>query len=166
MKKRFLEASAMLMMLLSISFSVQSCGLFDEDVPDTPAEPSTPSNPKDDEAPSLVGTWVLKSETWILHSDDAEDREDVDRGFSQITFKEDGTAEYQEEDPDEKRGYVKWAVDGDKLRIDLGESGPDDFLIGTFTLDGNTLTYSYHWEDYYGKWVDNTKTYNTVWEKK
>lgn len=91
---------------------------------------------KDDDEPSkdnLAGT------SWKAISS-SEDDEDV--GFT-ITLKKDGNVTFS---PSAGYNYAKWSVVNEKLRITLGEENvPDDYMEGTFVVNGNTATYTYRW---------------------
>lgn len=100
----------------------------------------------------IVGTWTIKGFTG--------EADDLD--FTSITFKSNGDVDY----PGKESGYyMKWTASGNTLRIDMGEGKADDAIIGTYTINGNTATYSYHWMDSDGKWEDDT-VYTMILEKK
>ena len=105
----------------------------------------------------LVGTWIVKS---------ADHESDI--WFTQITLKSDGSGNIvsDDEEIDDSNCYVRWTVNENTLKIDLGEEGqPDDSLVGTYIINGNTLTYSFHWKDYDGKWESET-IYTMILTKK
>lgn len=93
---------------------------------------------KDDDGPSkdnLAGT------SWKVVSS-SEDDEDV--GLT-ITLKKDGNVTFN---PSAGYNYAKWSVVNEKLRLTLGEENvPDDYMEGTFVVNGNTATYTYRWHD-------------------
>ena len=114
-----------------------------------------PYNNDDDESNKLVGTWIVKN---------TDPESDI--WFTQITLKSNGSGEIVDEEGETVEDYyVRWETNGNMLRIDLGEGQPDDSLIGTYTLNGNTLTYLFHWKDYDGKWEDET-IYTMILERK
>ena len=136
---------SLLLGLFVTTFALTACGGDDDD-----------DNGGGGGSNSLVGTWIIKSVN------------DSDIWFPQITLKSDGSGIIPEdilESEELEDYYVKWTVNGNTLRIDLGEGGPDDSLVGTYTLNGKTLTYSYHWKDYYGKWEDDV-THTMTLERK
>lgn len=111
------------------------------------------SSDNDDEvsSDSLVGTWIVTS----------TDDEDIPFNTS-LTIHANGNITY----PGMQSGdYLHYTITGTSLRIDMGEDGPDDSLLGTFTLSGNNLTYTYHWKDYDGKW-ESDKVYTLKLTKK
>ena len=130
----------MLLGLFVTAFALMACSSDDEEDNNNP----------------LVGTWILKSPSslkelgWI--------------DFNQITLKNDGTGEF----PGMKPGYyVGWKVDGSTLRIDFGQGHPDDGVIGTYVINGNTLTYTgtSFTDPNNVKW-DGRTDFVTVWERK
>ena len=135
-----------------------SCTVFQANEVDSVVFASSSDSSNDN---PLVGTWIVK---------DVADEADI--WFIQITLKSDGTGsivsddeEEDYEDIDDSNYYVRWTINGNTLRIDMGEGHPDDSLIGTYTLNGNTLTYSFHWKDYDGKWEGETN-YTMILERK
>ena len=61
-------------------------------------------------------------------------------------------------DIDDGKTYTQtnnnYSVSGNNLRINFNvENGiVDDYTIGTYSIKGNTLTYTYTWHDGEGKW--------------
>lgn len=105
---------------------------------------------KSSDETGLVGTWTITSV------------DDEEIPFSTISFTKDGKvtvadikSDPKEDDPWEPWTYSHYTVNGNSLRIDVGEGHADDSLIGTFTITGNNATYTYHWGDYDGKWESN-----------
>ena len=138
MKKIYLMMMVLAMMVAVLNFTACSS---DDEKNDNP----------------LVGTWIVKD---VAH--------EADIWFTQITLKSDGSGSIVSDDKeiDDSNYYVRWTVNENTLKIDLGEEGqPDDSLVGTYTINGNTLTYSFHWKDYDGKWEDET-IYTMVLTKK
>jgi len=122
MKKTFFFMSLLLGLLVS-SFALTACGDDDD-------KENTSSN-------SLVGTWTVTSS------------DDRDLEANSFTFYADGSMTF----PNMKSGYyMRYTYNGNSLRIDMGNGKPDDSLIGTVVITGNSATYTYHWADYYGKW--------------
>ena len=137
-----------MVMFALFSLTLASCGDDDDD--------SSSSN--------NYGTWKI---TKI--SDNNDTKELVGMVF---TFKN-GYATYDdsylknstENDPYYPWGVAKYTVNGSTLTVVMGEDAPDDDLItGTYTISGKTATYTYHWEDAEGDWVDNEKY--TIWAEK
>ena len=95
----------------------------------------------DDKEPSDV----LSGTTWKINSA-TEDEEYV--GVN-VTFKQDGNVTFT---PNNGWTYSKWSLTGDKLKIVLGEGMPDDYMEGSFVINGNNATYAYSWYDVDGKW--------------
>ena len=107
----------------------------------------------DDDEPSsdnLAGTkWEVMSTS-----------DDVEAGLT-IEFKKDGNCVCTPSEWD----YAKWSVNNGKLKIVLGEDGPDDYMEGVFTISDKTATYTYSWYDYYGDW-GGEDTYTMTLKKK
>ena len=104
---------------------------------------TTVSSCKDDDkepsSDSLAGT------TWKITSDS----EDEDLVGIKVTFNKDGNINFS---PSYGWTYAKWSMNNDKLKLVLGEGEPDDYMEGTFVINGNNATYTYSWYDYDGKW--------------
>lgn len=101
----------------------------------------------------------LAGTSWIVTSvDDTQEAENM--VGSTIHFNSDGTATWNdpadEEGDDAEWEYIHWTYNNGLLKIIYGEEVPDDFMEGTFTMDGNTATYKYHWGDVNGEWNDET----------
>lgn len=124
-----------LLLVLPLAFAVTSCSNDDD-------EPSSDN---------LAGTkWEVMST-----SDD-----DVEAGLT-IEFKKDGNCVCTPSEWD----YAQWSVNNGKLKIVLGENGPDDYMEGVFTISDKTATYTYSWYDYYGDW-GGEDTYTMTLKKK
>lgn len=96
----------------------------------------------DDKEPSSDG---LAGTTWKITSDTGDE---VSIGMK-VTFKSDGNINFS---PANDWTYAKWSMTGNKLKMVLGEGEPDDYMEGTFVINGNNATYTYSWYDYDGEW--------------
>jgi hypothetical protein len=105
-----------------------------------------------DDDGSITGTWKVISMT--------EDDYLVGRS---LTFSKDGNVTISPSDEDDWT-YMKWTADGNNLKVVLGEGHADDYVEGTFTISGRKATYSYHWGDCDGKWIDD-EVYTMTLEK-
>ena len=95
----------------------------------------------DDKEPSDV----LSGTTWKINSA----TEDEDFVGATVTFKSDGNVTFSIPDA---WSYAKWTYSNDKLKIVLGEGMPDDYMEGSFIINGKNATYNYSWYDVDGKW--------------
>ena len=124
-----------LLLVLPLAFAVTSCSNDDD-------EPSSDN---------LAGTkWEVMS---------ASD-EDFEAGLT-IEFKKDGNCVFTPDGWD----YAKWSVNNGKLKIVLGQDGPDDYMEGEFKISDKTATYTYSWYDYDGQW-GGEDTYTMTLKKK
>lgn len=105
---------------------------------------------KDEAKPNeyIIGVWELVSTT-----DDA-------LTFSTIEFRKDNSIliiPRGEEGDDDY--YDTYEINGTQLRINLNvEDGiVDDYIDGTYALNGNVVTYKYTWHDGAGKWHHDTE---------
>lgn len=117
-----------MMLVTSLSLMFVACG--DDD------EPSTDN---------LAGT------SWKIVSDITVDGEDNETSGAVVTFHDDGNVTFF---PSQDWTYAKWSTNNNELKIVLGEGEPDDFMLGTFVINGKNAIYTYHWEDVEGKWAD------------
>ena len=107
----------------------------------------------------------LENSSWnVVASDDPDGC--FPKGMT-ITFKSDGNMKFKAPvgwKPDEERDYIgwpyaKWELDSNELTIIAGEDGPDDKMVGQFTIKDKNAIYQYHWEDYFGKWDNSDEIY-------
>ncbi len=129
MKKLKFLTFALFAVLACVSFA--SCSDDDKD------------EPKNDNA--IIGVWELVSDTG------------GNLEFNSIEFKADKTAVIKSaEGTSSNNNYV---LNGNKLRINLNvtDGVVDDYTDGTFSLNGNTVTYKYTVHDGEGKWHHNTE---------
>jgi hypothetical protein len=105
-----------------------------------------------DDDDSVKGTWKVISET-----------EGSYLVGKSLTFTGDGNVTISPSDDDDWT-YMKWSVDGNTLKVILGEGHADDYVEGTYTISGKKGTFSYHWGDCDGKWVDD-EIYTIVAER-
>lgn len=105
---------------------------------------------KDEAKPNeyIIGVWELVSTT-----DDA-------LTFSTIEFRKDNSIliiPRGEEGDDDY--YDTYEINGAQLRINLNvEDGiVDDYIVGTYALNGNVVTYKYTWHDGAGEWHHDTE---------
>lgn len=98
---------------------------------------------KDDDNPDsneLSGTtWTVLTAT-----------EDTEFIGASITFNKNGNVSFS--DVEDAWSYAKWSVSNNKLKIILGEGEPDDYIEGSFVINGKNATYTYSWYDYDGEW--------------
>lgn len=119
------------------------------------------SSDDDDEGGSSVN---LAGTSWQITSvDDADEAESL-VGIT-IRFNADGTVKSIDSSATSKEesrawAYGTWTYLNRTLKLILGEDGPDDYMEGQFTFNGNTATYKYHWGDVNGEWTD--ETYHTM----
>ncbi|MBD5241840.1 MAG: hypothetical protein HDS59_07155 [Barnesiella sp.] len=96
----------------------------------------------------LAGTiWKINSAT----EDDLYEGEDDEYEFvgTTVTFNSDGNVTFSKPNA---WSYAKWSYTNDKLKIVLGEGEPDDYMEGSFVINGNKATYTYSWYDIDGDW--------------
>jgi len=107
------------------------------------------SDDDDDDKSPLAGT------TWKIMTSE-EDAEHVGATF---TFNADGTMK-------NPFGwtYAKWTLNGDVLKIVVGEGEADDMMIGEIEFSGQHATYKYHWKDFDGEWSGD-ETYTMTLQK-
>lgn len=93
----------------------------------------------DDDEPTngLAGT------TWTVTASDEE------MEGASFTFNADGSVTMK---PSQEWSYMKWSLNGKKLKIVMGEGEPDDYIEGNLDIDGNNATYVYKWYDCSGEW--------------
>ena len=106
-----------------------------------PTVMTTSCSKDDDPGNDLIGKWkgVFEYENTIFQ------------------FNADGTLFRSFED--DRNGWEyqdnnEYTVNGSSLRIDFNieNNVVDDYTIGTYTINDNTLTYVYTWHDGQGKW--------------
>lgn len=128
-KLKHLQSLVAVALCVIMAFAFASCS-DDDDEPD--------SN-------SLAGTsWTILSDV-----DDADGEADEEIVGISFTLQKDGNVKFT---PDTEWTYAKWSQNGNTLKIILGEGAPDDYMEGSFTINGNKATYKYSWYDYEGKW--------------
>ena len=110
--------------ILSVSFAACSDDKDDKDEPDNA---------------TLAGT------TWEIISDTDDD----DLMEVEITFNKNGNCSFT---PSVDGTYAKWTQSDNKLKIVLGEGEPDDYMEGSFVINGSNATDTYSWYDCDGKW--------------
>ncbi len=93
----------------------------------------------------------LTDTTWTILScvDNSDGESDDDFVGLTITFKKDGNVKFS---PATDWTYAKWSLNGNTLKLVLGEGMPDDYMEGIFVINGNNATYKYSWYDYEGEW--------------
>lgn len=101
----------------------------------------------DDDEPdnnTLAGT------TWTILSDvdDSDGEADDEVVGLTITFQKDGNMKLTPA----VWSYAKWSQNGNSLKLTVGEGFADDYMEGTFVINGNKATYKYSWYDCEGKW--------------
>ena len=101
----------------------------------------------DDDEPdnnSLAGT------TWTILSDvdDSDGEADDEVVGLTITFQKDGNMKLTPA----VWSYAKWSQNGNSLKLTVGDGSADDYMEGTFVINGNKATYKYSWYDCEGKW--------------
>lgn len=115
---------------------------------------------KDDEPGnnSLAGTsWTILSDV-----DDATGETDDEVVGVVITFQKDGNLKFSR---DAEWTYSKWSQNGNIVRITLGEGSADDYMEGTFIINGNKATYKYAWYDCDGEWGGEERGTTTLQKK-
>ncbi len=111
------------------------------------------SDDDEDDVQTLSGT------TWKIVSSDDEDMEGT--SGATVAFKTDGTVKFN---PDAGWNYARWTLNGNTLKIVLGEQNADDYIEGQISVNGNMATYRYHWADCDGEWED-TEYYTMTLQK-
>lgn len=96
----------------------------------------------DDDEPksSLAGT------SWQIISDSDDD----ELIGMVITFNKDGKCTFT--NTTVGWSYSRWSQKEGKLKLILGEDEPDDYMEGTFVINGADATFTYSWYDCDGKW--------------
>lgn len=132
MKKKFmcLRTVVAVMMCVLMSATFTSCDDKDED------------GKSDNNSSSLVGKWKT-----TYYDDSWETWEFFSNGILRIYYCE-PDQDYEEE---HSRGY---SVKGNQLRVEGEDDG--EYILGTFTINGNQLTYTCRW--YYDGDVDDEET--------
>lgn len=116
---RFLQVFKTLMMCMLVSVAVSGCSGDDND---------------GGSSSRLSGTmWKILTDT-----------DDDELVGVNITFKNDGNVKFS---PDLGWSYAKWTETDNKLKIVLGEGHADDYVEGTFVINGTRATYTYSWYD-------------------
>ena len=136
MKTFKLVGMALLAVVMSISFI--ACSSDNDDNKET--------------ATSLSGT------TWKVVSVD-NDEDSKDWIGSTATFNADGTVTFK---PANGWTYTRWTLNGNTLKIVVGEGHADDYMEGTLSISGNSGTYDFYWADVDGKWTGKDDTHAIV----
>jgi len=121
----------------------------------------TPSPMSDEGSDSKAS---LENTSWqIVAVDDSDEAESL-VGIT-MTFNTNGTVKSIDSSAtsgNESRAwaYGTWTYNNGKLKLIVGEEGPDDYMEGSFTINNNTATFNYHWADVDGKWTESV--YHTM----
>lgn len=121
--------AVMLCVLMSVTFT--SCGDDDD-------EPTSTNN--------LIGKWKAT---------------DSDGSWDMWEFNANGSLTRTSYDADKGDKDVstnnKYTVTGNQLRVDFGIEGgvADDYTLGTYSISGDKLTYTFIWHDGDGQWDDD-----------
>ena len=102
------------------------------------------SSDNDDNTTSLSGT------TWKVVSFDNADEKFNGRVGSTATFNSDGTVTFT---PSFSWTYARWTLNGNTLKIVLGQGHADDYIEGTLTISGTSASWNCYWADVDGKWT-------------
>lgn len=105
----------------------------------------------------------LSGTTWTILSDiDSDGEADNEIVGTTMTFQKDGNVKFT---PATDWTYAKWEQKKNTLKITLGEGEPDDYMEGSFTINGNKATYKYAWYDCDGKWGGENVSTMTLQKK-
>ncbi len=128
----------MAVLAIVVSFGITACSSDDDDEDNN----TSSSN-------SLVGcTYMITA--WDQWDEEDADEDDVNPIGVTLTFNANGTVSQSKVLYD----YFEYKLTDDNLTFILGEDGPDDCMDGTITVNGSTVTFTYYWRDYDGKWSD------------
>ena len=58
--------------------------------------------------------------------------------------------------------YTRWTLNGNTLKIVLGEGHADDYIEGTLSISGTSASWNCYWADVDGKWTNKDKTHAIV----
>lgn len=100
----------------------------------------------------------LAGTSWKILSVTGPDEEDYVAGTI-VTFNSNGNVTFK---PTNGWTYAKWTEKDGTLKITVGEGDADDAMMGTYSISGNTATYTYWWEDADGEWSNKDETRNVM----
>lgn len=102
---------------------------------------------------------ALAGTTWkiISISNNTEDYDDMLNMTT--TFNTDGTVTFR---PNPGWGYTRWTLNGNILRIIVGERNADDYMEGTLSINGNSATWDFYWADVDGEWNEKDEPHTII----
>ena len=104
-------------------------------------------------------TTSLSGTTWKVVTVDNGDEEFNGWTGSTATFNADGTVAFN---PANGWTYTRWTLNGNTLKIVLGEGHADDYIEGTLSISGTSASWNCYWADVDGKWTHKDKTHAIV----
>lgn len=112
------------------------------------------SSDDDDNNTGLAGT------TWKIVSISDIDGELEDLQNATITLNANGTITFSPANVG--WSYAHWTYNAPTMKFTLGEDEPDDCIVGSFTISGNTAKWDYYWEDTLGHWSGKDGKHGTI----